>query len=217
MAPARSRVGVSPGVRATNGASATIAPTMQAPNRAPSIAPVATWLTGPKPASPNTAPIRSRRRREPSNVRASRSRLPPIRRPPASGMAMPATAPAIAAATMLRRVHGERPLRAPNHRPNPTDAPRTMPSPAPVMSPGDWPSNRLKASSPSSFTTAPTSMPPSAPPAIAQRQRGPGNNVDAAIPRLTPAPPASAATSPTTLPEYTKRIVPGSIPTEASR
>ena len=107
---------------------------------------------------------------------------------------MPATAPAIAAATMLRRVHGERPLRAPNHRPNPTDAPRTMPSPAPVMSPGDWPSNRLKASSPSSFTTAPTNMPPSAPPAIAQRQRGPGNNVDVAIPMLTPAPPASAAT-----------------------
>src|SRR5690606_22568497 len=179
---------------ATSGASATIAPTMQAPNSAPSIAPVAAWRTSPTPGPPNSAPRRSRRRREPSKVLARSSRLPPIRRPPDSGTTIPTTAPATVAATTLRRVHGARPPRAPNHRPKPTEAPSSKPSGPPVMSPGERPSSRLKASSPSSFTTAPTSMPPSAPPAMLQRQRGPGSSADAAMPALTPAPPATAAT-----------------------
>src|SRR5690606_8408460 len=66
----------------SSGANPAIAATTQAANRAPSRAPVATWLAVPKPASPNRVPSWSRRSREFGKVCASRSRLPAISRPP---------------------------------------------------------------------------------------------------------------------------------------
>ena len=61
-------------------------------------APVTDCVSGPKSGSPASTPIASSLSREPGNWRTSESRLPPISRPPSSGMIAPAAAPASPAA-----------------------------------------------------------------------------------------------------------------------